>query len=135
MYTFLKRIDQCTLANIYKHEEQQLMRFRSEFDNLFESVSKLHGWIYTVNLVRWIDTTYKWGGRPLDGYTATLQVDFTDNNNELIEIDESVCSFYENLTYIMFDHIRRKYRVCLNYEVVDLRAEVNQFIYSLEKSS
>ena len=134
MYTYFNAIDERVLSVIYEYEEQQLLRFKSEFDSLCLSISKLHGWNYSVCIHRWTDTADKWVYRPIDGYTATLQIDFTDNNGNVIELDESVCSFFENITFIAFDSIKQKYRVFQNEELVDIRIAIKQFIYSLENS-
>lgn len=133
MYAYFNVIDEHLLSVIYEYEEQQLLRFKSEFDSLCLSMSKLYGWNYTICINRWMDTADKWVNRPLDGYTATLQIDFTDNNGNLIELDESYSTFFENITFIVFDPIRRKYRVFQNEELENIRAEIKQFIRRFAK--
>ena len=103
MYRYYSEIDNFVLAGIQKYENQQLSKFQHEFERLCLSISHLHGWNYTAGVHRWIDTADTWRGRHFDGYTATLQVDFTDPDGNLIEIDENVCSFFENITFISFD--------------------------------
>lgn len=133
MVTYFKTIDKHLLAVFYEYEDQQLLKFKREFDRLCSSISKLHGWNYTVRIERWIDNTGNWIKRPLDGYTAMLQVDLTDNNGNLIEMDEDLSTFFETITYIVFDPIRRKYRVFQNEKLVDIRMEIKRFFNNLEK--
>lgn len=134
MYTYYETIDEHVLVDIYKYEEQQLSKFKSEFDSLCLNISKLHGWNYTACIQRWTDTTFAmWGNHPFDGYSAMLQVDFTDNIGNLVEIDESVCSFFEYITYVAFHPFKRKYRVFQNEELESIRKEIKQFVCSYEK--
>lgn len=126
-------IDEDLLTDIQKYEEQQLSKFKSEFDSLCLSISKLYNWNYTVCVNRWMDTTAKWRNKKLAGYTAILQIDFTDTNGNLIEIDESICSFFENITFISYNPIRRKYRVFQNEKLEDIREEIRRFSRNLEK--
>lgn len=133
MDTYYKTIDEHVLVDIHKYEEQQLAKFKSEFDSLCLNISKLHGWNYTACIQRWTDTTTKWGNHPFDGYRAMLQIDFTDNTGNLIEIDESFCSFFEYITCITFYPFRRKYNVFQNEELESIRTEIKQFVCSLEK--
>lgn len=133
MYKSYYEIDESVLADIHKFEEQQLSKFKSEFDCLFKSISKLYNWNYTVCVYRWIDTVAKWKNKQFDGYTATLEINFTDPNDNIIEIDESICSFFENITFISFNSIRRKYRVFQNEKLENIRAEIRRFILSLQE--
>ena len=134
MYRYYSEIDASVLAGIQEYENQQLSKFRREFDRLCLSISHLHGWNYTAGVHRWIDTADTWRGRQFDGYTATLQVDFTDPGGNLIEIDENICSFFENITFISFDPILRKYRVFQNEMLGDLRREIEGFVQGIMKS-
>ena len=128
MYKNYREIDEYVLAGIQKYEVQQLTKFKSEFDCLLLSISKLYNWNYNVCVHRWIDTADKWRNKQLDGFTATLQIDFTDTNGNLIEFDEYICSFFENITFISFNPICQKYRVFQNEKLEDIRAEIRQFI-------
>lgn len=132
MYTYYKAIDENMLLDIHKYEENQLSKFKHEFDRRCTGISKLYGWHYVACIHRWIDVENKWGSNPLDGYTATLQIDFIDNNGKIVEIDESICSFFENITYISFNPLRRKYRVFQNEQLEDIRLEIIRFIYNLK---
>ena len=132
MYTNYQEIDEYVLADIHKHEELQLSKFKNEFDSLCLSISKQYGWNYTACVHRWIDTVDKWGDYPLDGYTATLQIDFTDSIGNMIEIDESICSFFENITHITFNPINQMYRVFQNKQLETIRAEIKQFVCKFE---
>ena len=134
MYKNYHEIGEHVLAGIQKYEDQQLSKFKSEFDYLCISISNLYGWNYTASVHRWIDTTLKWHSKQFDGYTATLQIDFTDTNGNLIEIDEYICSFFENITFISFNPIRQKYRVFQNEKLEDIRAEIKRFVQNLDKS-
>lgn len=133
MYHYYCEMDESILADIQRYENQQLAKFQREFCSLCLSVSNSHGWNYTVSIHRWIDTTDKLRSSPFDGYTATLQVDFADSNGNLIEIDEAICSFFENITFISFIPLLREYRVFQNEVLGDIRKEIKFFAQSLDK--
>lgn len=132
MYTNHREIDEYVFKDILKFEELQLSKFKSEFDSLCISISKLNDWNYTACVYRWIDTADKRGNCPLDGYTATLQIDFKDSVGNMIEIDESICTFFENITYISFSPIHQRYIVFQNDQLETLRTEIKQFISKFE---
>ena len=132
MYRYYYKIDESVLADIQEYENQQLSKFQSEFDYLCVSISILYGWNYGVSIRRWIDTTVKWHSKQFDGYTATIQADFTDSNGNLIEIDENICSFFENITFISFNPILQKYRVFQNEELGDIRKEIKYLVRILD---
>lgn len=134
MYHYYSEIDASVLAGIQEYENQQLSKFRREFDRLWLSISHLHGWNYTADVHRWIDTADTRRGRQLDGYTATLQVDFTDPGGNLIEIDENVYSFFENITFISFDPLLQKYRVFQNEVLGDVRREIEGFAQDAQRA-
>ena len=134
MYHYYYEIRESVLADIQEYENQQLSKFQSEFDYLCVSISNLYGWNYNVSLHRWIDTTDKWHNKQFDGYTATLQVDFTDSNGKLIEVDENICSFFENITFISFNPILQKYRVFQNEVLGDIRKEIECFAQILDNT-
>ena len=133
MYHYYCEMVESILADIQRYENQQLAKFQREFGSLCLSVSNSHGWNYTVSIHRWIDTTDKLRSSPFDGYTATLQVDFADSNGNLIEIDEAICSFFENITFISFIPLLREYRVFQNEVLGDIRKEIKFFAQSLDK--
>lgn len=133
MFHYYREIDEEMFTDIQKYEEQQFSKFRKDFDGLCSGISELYGWNYSVDLQRWMDPVCKRRNKPLDGYTATLQIDFTDSGGKLIEIDENVATFFENITYISYIPIRRKYRVFQNELLEDIRAEIMEFIHGLEK--
>ena len=133
MYHYYCEMDESILADIQRYENQQLAKFQREFGSLCLSVSNSHGWNYTVSIHRWIDTTDKLRSSPFDGYTATLQVDFADSNGNLIEIDEAICSFFENITFNSFIPLLREYRVFQNEVLGDIRKEIKFFAQSLDK--
>ena len=133
MYCFYPEIDESVLANIYEFEEQQISKFRGEFAYKCLKLASAHGWKCTISIERWIDTVDKCHNKQYDGYTATLQIDFKDSNGIMIEIDENVCSFFENITYIVFDPIRRKYRTFQNEMLGQIRKELEQFFHSLDR--
>lgn len=134
MYKNYYEIDEHVLAGIHKYEDQQLAKFKSEFDGLCLSISRLYNWNYAVCVHRWVDTVGRYRNKQLDGYTATLQADFTDSNGNLIELDECICSFFENITYISFNPFLQKYRVFQNEMLVDIRKEIERFVQSLDNS-
>lgn len=133
VYKNYREIDEHMLAGIQKYEDQQLSKFKSEFDCLCLSISKLYNWNYTVCVHRWMDTADKWRNKQFDGYTATLQIDFTDTNGNLIEIDEYICSFFENITFVSFNPFLQKYSVFQNETLENVRAEIRRFIRHLEE--
>ena len=133
MYRYYCEIDEDILTDIQKYEEQQFLKFKSKFDCLCLKVSRLYGWNYAISVHRWIDTENKQKNKLLDGYTATLQVDITDANGNMIEIDENKSTFFENITYVSFIPILRKYRVFQNEKLKDIQAEIKQFIRKFEK--
>lgn len=127
VYKNYTEIDEHALACIHEYEDQLLSKFKIEFDCLCSRLSKLYGWNYTICIHRWIDTTSKLRNKQFDGYTATLQIDFTDINGNLIEIDENICSFFENVTFISFNPIRQKYKIFRNEKLEDIRKELRGF--------
>ncbi len=135
MYKNYYEIDEHVLAGIQKYEDQQLSKFKSEYDYLCLSISSLYGWNYNASVYRWIDTTDKWHSKRFDGYTATLQADFTDSNGNLIEVDENICSFFENITFISFNPILQKYKVFQNEVLGDIRKEIERFVQSLQSNN
>ena len=132
MYHHYDKINEEVITSIEKYEEQQLSKLKNEINCLCLSISKLYGWNYIVGIHRWIDTADKLKNKPLDGYTATLQIDFTDTDGNIIEIDENVCSFFENITFISFNPIYQKYRVFQNEKFEDIRTEIKRFVHNLE---
>ena len=128
MYSYFKTIDETVLAVLYEFEEHQLLRFKSEFDSLCLSISKLNGWTFVIDIHRWTDNADKCLDKPFDGYTTTLQIDFIDSNGNVVELDENICSFFENITFIAFDPIKQKYRVFQNEELTSIRTAAKQFI-------
>lgn len=134
MYKYYHEIDEQVLFCIQKYEDQQLSHFKSEFDCLCSGISKINRWNYSICVRRWMDTADKWRNKQYDGYTATLQIDFTDTSGNLIEIDEYVCSFFENITYISFDPFRKMYRVFQNEKIEDVQTEIRRFIRNLEQT-
>ena len=133
MYHYYCEMNESILADIQPYEDQQLAKFQREFGPLCLSASNSHGWNYTVSIHRWIDTTDKLRSSPFDGYTATLHVDFADSNGNFIEIDEAICSFFENITCISFIPLLREYRVFQNEVLGDIRKEIKFFAQSLDK--
>lgn len=133
MYIKVKMINESVLAAIYEYEEQQLKIFRNKFDSLYLNILKSYGWNYRINIQRWIDDYFK-RYIQLDGYTAMLQIDFIDDNDKIIEVDENVCSFFETITYIRFYPIRRKYEIFQKEELVELPKDIKRFLYSLKNS-
>lgn len=131
MYTRLREIDSYVLADIQKYEEMQLAAFRHDMESLCSQISKLNNWRYTICVHRWIDGTEK--RKKLDGYTATLQVDFMNAADSVIQVDEDICSFFENITYISYNQLRQKYLVFQNEKLVNIRTEIRQLIQTLEQ--
>ena len=132
VYKYYYDIDEHMLTDIQKYEDQQFSKFISEFEHFCLGIAKLYNWNYTACVHRWTDTVDKWRSKRLDGYTATLQIDFIDTNGNLVKIDENICSFFENITFISFDPIRQKYRVFQNENLENIRAEIRRFIRNLE---
>lgn len=128
MYTILDTIDEHAIDIIVKYEEQQFQNIKYEYEDICAIIAERNGWKYSICVHHWIDRVNRSAQKPMDGYTATLQIDFTDNFGKLIEIDEDICSFFENITFIQFDLIRQKYRVFQNEEMSIIRGEMNQFV-------
>ena len=131
MYRYYSEIDESVLAAIQEYEDLQLSKFQNEFNCICLGISDLYGWNYAAGVHRWIDAADKCRGRQFDGYTATLQVDFADSDGNLIEIDENICSFVENITFISFDPILQRYRVFQNEVLKDIRKEIERFVLRL----
>jgi len=136
MYRRYYEIDESVLADIQEYENQQLQKFRSEFDGLCLSVCNSQGWNYNVFIQRWIDKNFRctWHRKKYDGYSAMLQVDITDSNGDLIEIDEDVFSFFEYITTISFNLFTRKYSVFQNQDLREIRKEIEHFVQRLVDS-
>ena len=132
MYRYYYVIDVFVLEDIQKYENQQLSKFQSEFDCLCLSIANLYGWNYTASVHRWIDAADKWYSKQFDGYTATLQADFEDSNGNLIQVDENICSFFENITFISFNPILQRYRVFQNEVLGEIRKEIEHFVQSID---
>ena len=133
MYRYYHEIDESVFAGIQEYENRQLSKFQGEFDRLCLSISDLYGWNYTVGVQRWIDATNKWKSKQFDGYTATLQVDFMDSEGKPIEVDENVCSFFENITFISYHPILQKYKVFQNDALGSIRKEIERFVQQFER--
>lgn len=128
MNTYYRNIDGCVLSTIYEFEEEQLSKFKNEFDGVCSYISKTHGWHYRSYITRWIDKTYRLTRKPFDGYTAILQVDFMDDYGELIELNnEDVLNFFGYITNISFDIFKWKFEV-FQEELTELRSEMHKFV-------
>lgn len=134
MFTYYKSLDKNRMRVFYEYEMQQLENFKKKFERLYSNVLKSYGWNYLIHVYRWIDTKDKLSNRQYDGYTATLQIDFIDHNNSVIELDESFCSCFENITYISFDLISRRYSVFQNEEFGELWLGVKKIVNKLNFS-
>lgn len=129
MQTYYKNIDRSALLAIYKFEWEQLSNFKNEFDGACFDISKAHGWNYNVYISRKMDKACRLTRKPFDGYTSALQVDFTDNDGNLIELEnEDVLNFFENITVISFDIFKRKFKVSQE-ELTEIKKEIKEFIY------
>lgn len=133
MVKSFKSINDAVMQEIYAYEEQKKLKFEQEFDALCAHISKKYGWTYTIQFYHWIDNFCRIKSKPFDGYTATVQIDFKDAVGEPVEIDESIASFFENITRISYVPIIRKYRVFQNEDFAKIRAEIHRFTDSLEK--
>ena len=54
--------------------------------------------------------------------------------SNVVKLDESICSFFENITFIAFDPIMQKYRAFQNEELANIRTAMKQFIGGFENS-
>ena len=135
MVNYYKKIDSTDLCKIYEYEMKQLNVFKeileSEYGNILRQF-KIH---CAVHISRWTDTTSKIPYRNYDGYTSMLQIDFLDCNGSIIELDENVFSFFENITYISYNLLRRKYRIYQTDALQELWEEVKRAIRMLEINS
>jgi len=132
MYKYYSRINEQALLDIQKNEDLQLSRFRKEIDAQCLSISKFLDCNYTVCLHRWIDSKLRWKKTQFDGYAAMVQIDFKNINGDTVVLDESVCSFFENLTFISYNPFLRRYRVFQNEKLNIIREEVNQLMNKCE---
>jgi hypothetical protein len=88
---------------------------------------------YTIFIDRWIDKSHPWKSKPFDGYTATLQIDFIDASGKVVEFDENTCSFFENITFVSFNPILKRYKIFQNKKLESIRAEVERCVRDLKK--
>ena len=133
MKTYYKKIDDCALSDIYEFEEEQLSKFKDEFDEVCSVISKAHGWNYRAYISRYVDKTHRMTRKPFDGYTAILQADFTDGDGELVELEnEDVLNFFGYITIISFDIFKRKFEVSQE-RPTELRSEIRRFVEDFGK--
>lgn len=135
MYSNYKRIDLEVAEAITAYEESQFEKFKKRISELDMRSIYARRWNFKIKVYRWYDNYGKraFKRKEYDGYTAMLQIDFMeDDSGRIVEIDESVCSFFENITYISFDSIRRKYTVFQNDSMEALWREVSEFVLGLE---
>lgn len=85
-----------------------------------------------IHLCRWIDEAIRWHRKEYDGYTALIQVDFLDDENSVIEIDEFVCSVFLVISYIAYFPLKRKYRVSQSDNLDELWDEIEIVIGLLD---
>ena len=133
MFSYYKDIDENTLALIYEYEEQQERRFKKEVDSLYLNILKRNECNYIISLQRGIESVGRIENKTFDGYTAMLQIDFIDKEGNVIELDESICSFFETITYISFNILKRRYKIFQNEDLLEIRAEIKKFICDFEK--
>ena len=108
-----------------------LNTFEKEFLNTYSKLLLNHNIHSEIHLHRWIDTTSRWFQKENDGYSAMIQVDLLDEDNSIIEVDESVCSFFLDITYIAYFPIKRKYRVFQADDLGELWDEIRHIMHML----
>ena len=59
-------------------------------------------------------------------------MNFEDSNGNLIQVDENICSFFENITFISFNQILQRYRVFQNEVLGEIRKEIEHFVQSID---
>ena len=127
----LKTIDKSVLTAIYEFEEYQLNRLKKEIGGLIAETLKLRQLNCIISIYRWTDSNARSSLKPYDGYSSIIQIDFRDVDGKVIEFDESICSYFEHITFIQFMPIRRKYRIFQNERFDNLQEDIKKFITSV----
>ncbi|MBR0541460.1 MAG: hypothetical protein IJK26_04555 [Clostridia bacterium] len=131
MYAYVKDVDNHLMKSITEFEETQLVYIK---EYLIDICPKLitSNCFYDASIVRWIDKKNRCKNKTFDGYTAMIQIDFYDEKKNLIIVDETICSIFDNILYIAFIPIARKYRIFKNEDLNDLKNEIVKTIDLIE---
>lgn len=135
MIVFYRTINNSTLDKLHMFENVLLDNFKKEFLNTYSEFLLKHKIHSEIRLYRWTDTASRWLRKKNDGYSAMIQVDLLNDDNSIIELDESVCSCFSTITYVAFSPIRRKYRVFQADDLGELWDEIRHLIHMLNVKS
>lgn len=135
MVNYYKKIDTTDLCKIYEYEMKQFHIFKEKLESEYGNILKQFKIHCTVHISRWTDAIGKMPFIHYDGYTSMLQIDFLNCNNSIIELDENVFSFFENITYISYNLLRRRYKIYQTDELQELWVEVKRAIRILEANN
>ena len=135
MIHYCNKIDADDLQKIYEYEMMQFDYIKRKFETEYADTLEQLGVRWTIYVSRWTDNTTKLKllHQNHDGYNAMLCIDLFDHKNSIIEIDENIFSFFEEITCIYYFLIRRKYRIYQADELNELWTEVRQAVGMLEK--
>lgn len=124
MIYYYKNIEATDLHKIYEYEKKQYNLFKEKLELVYGNILKQFGIHCEIHIRRWTDNITNIPYKYYDGYTAMLQIDFFDCNNSIIELDENVFSFFEDITYISYNLFKRKYKIYQANELQELWSEV-----------
>ena len=134
MITYSKIMDINYIHAIQEHENNIYYAFQDSFKVLYSNILLKYDIHYNITLHRWTDTYVKWPKKKYDGYNTLLEIDFLNNKNSIIELDENICSFFKNITTIYYMPFRRKYRIYQTNNLTALWEEIKNSITMLEKN-
>ena len=134
MITYSKIMDINYIHAIQENENNIYYAFQDSFKVLYSNILLKYDIHYNITLHRWTDTYAKWPKKKYDGYNTLLEIDFLNNKNSIIELDENICSFFENITTIYYMPFRRKYRIYQTNNLTVLWEEIKNSITMLEKN-
>ena len=128
MINYYKKITADILDIIHKQEVQQFSETEKIFQTKYADFLERHGIHYVIYVTRWIDDYCRCCNKQYDGYTAMLQIDLLDCNNSVIEVDENVCNFFEEITVIRYFPLRRKYRIYQATQLYELWGDIEKVV-------
>jgi len=132
MYIVCKEIDDPILSMLYEHEERQLAEFKDKFNRLYFSLLDLYSLSAHIYMDRWKDDTYSLQNKAWDGYTVTIQVEIVNREGRIIEVDENVGTFFENIIFISYEPFKHRYKIFKNEKLNEIYADAETFFNNLE---
>ena len=128
-----KEIDDSILSTLYEQEERKLAEFEDKFNSLYLSILDSYSLSAHIYMVRWKDDIYSLQNRAWEGYTVTIQVDIVNREGEIIEVDENVGNFFENIIFISYEPFKHRYKIFINEKLKEIYADTECFINNLER--